>query len=217
MTNTDETVSISQKLWNDNISIAQDCLAHPFVRGIGDGCLSHDAFKVYVGQDAFFLRSFFKAYALGASRCDDEQVSRAFYGLMGGVLEEIELHKKYAEKFAIDLSRIRPIRSCQAYTDFLLRVAHTGYVDEILAAMVPCMRLYAFLGSELSKDYDDTSMYKEWITTYSARDFQLLVEKIEHLLDSVYVRGHRVEELYGYAMQCELSFFDGPLREVEHG
>ena len=61
-------VPLHKTLWQDNQALAEECLAHPFVRGLGDGSLDPEVFKHYVPQDAFFLEAFFSAYALGAVR-----------------------------------------------------------------------------------------------------------------------------------------------------
>ena len=42
-----------------------------------------------------------------------------------------------------------PNPACRAYTDFLLRTAWHTSLAETVAAMTPCMRLYAYLGGEL--------------------------------------------------------------------
>ncbi len=46
----------------------QACLEHPFVRGIATGELKRDCFAFYVGQDAFFLESFARAYSITRMR-----------------------------------------------------------------------------------------------------------------------------------------------------
>ena len=51
-------------LWMSNLDLAQACLAHPFVRALGEGTLNADLFRTFIAQDAFFLRAFQKAYAL---------------------------------------------------------------------------------------------------------------------------------------------------------
>lgn len=44
----------------------------------------------------------------------------------------------------------------------------------IIAAMVPCMRLYAFLGAELSQGRElEGHPYREWIETYASPAFQV--------------------------------------------
>ncbi|MBC7600053.1 MAG: hypothetical protein H7238_13685 [Polaromonas sp.] len=45
-------------LWQENARLADDCLHHPFVRGLADGTLEPETFKRYVVQDAFFLNAF---------------------------------------------------------------------------------------------------------------------------------------------------------------
>lgn len=43
-----------------------------------------------------------------------------------------------------------------------------------VAALVPCMRLYAFLGTELGRGRDLTGHpYRDWIETYASQDFQV--------------------------------------------
>ncbi len=58
-------------LWAANVDVAQACLAHPFVRALGDGTLAPDLFRAFIAQDAFFLRAFLKAYALALARSED--------------------------------------------------------------------------------------------------------------------------------------------------
>ena len=55
-------MSLSHQLWQASAALAQACLDHPFVQGIGDGSLSRSRFAGYVGQDAFYLRAFARAY-----------------------------------------------------------------------------------------------------------------------------------------------------------
>ena len=48
-------------LWKQNRVLAEECLAHPFIHGLGEGNLETEVFKRYVAQDAFFLRAFLSA------------------------------------------------------------------------------------------------------------------------------------------------------------
>jgi len=202
---------LSDTLWQANQDMAQACLAHPFVQAIADGSLDREAFKRYMAQDAFFLRAFLQAYALAAARSSDLRQVRALYELMGGVLDELKLHANYAVRLGIDLDDITPLPVTRSYTDFLARVAFGEPVEVILAAMVPCMRLYAYLGSQLALKHDPHNPYSDWITTYASKEFAELTEKIESLLNRSGNRSKAVGEAYRYAMQCELSFFDAPL------
>ncbi len=197
-------------LWQRNSDLARECLSHPFVRGIADGSLDRDAFKRYVAQDAFFLRAFFRAYALAAAKCDHLEQARTFWRLMEGVLEELKLHAKYSTDLGIDLSNVEPLPAARAYTDFLLRTAWHNGVDQIVAAMVPCMRLYAFLGQKLAPCVHREHPFHKWIATYSGDEFEALAAELEALLDALAQDTPEVRDAYRYAMQCELQFFTAP-------
>ena len=202
-------------LWKLNEHLANKCLEHPFVQGIKDGTLNEDAFKLYVAQDTFFLRAFRQAYALAIAKCDDTETARMLHKLMSGILEELNLHKEYSKKLGIDINNVKPLSACRAYTDFLLRIAYQKGVDEIVAAIAPCMVLYAFIGRKLAEDYNRESKYIDWINTYSNEDTQNLAKEMENLLDTVTKDTEEVRDAYTYAMQLELDFFSAPLESVK--
>ena len=142
---------LHRTLWARNAGLADACLRSSFVRGLADGTLDPEAFRRYIAQDAFFLRAFFSAYALAAARTADRlDVARRLHALMQGVLDELELHRAYAERLDIDLDSVTPNAAARGYTDFLARTAWNAEVGETIAAMTPCMRLYAWLGQQLS-------------------------------------------------------------------
>ncbi len=202
---------LHESLWQENAEIAERCFQHPFVQGLADGTLEADAFGRYVAQDAFFLKAFLRAYALAAAKCDDWNESEVFHELMGGVLEELKLHRSYAAELDIELDNVRPYAATSAYTDFLLRVAWQESLAEIIAAMVPCLRLYSHLGSKLTTALRAKHPYEKWIKTYSQQEFKELCSMLEALLDKMASDSPNVRRYYNYAMQCELNFFSAPL------
>ncbi|MCT7951452.1 TenA family protein [Ancylothrix sp. C2] len=199
-------MSLSESLWRLNEDLAIACLQNKFVQGIASGSLPKYQFSYYVGQDAFFLEAFARAYCVAAARCGDWQGFEVFHGLASGVLEELKLHKSYAKKWGVNLAEVRPAAATRRYTDFLLATAWSSEVGVTAAAMVPCMRLYAFLGQSLAKNGIPDHVYGEWIATYSNVEFEGLAKQLETLLDS-YAVGEKETEAYRYAMQCELDFF----------
>ena len=198
-------------LWDSNLDLVRACLAHPFVQALGDGTLKSDLFRVFIGQDAFFLRAFLKAYALALARSEDAEAIAAFYDLIGGVLDELKLYRAYAAELGIDLQRVVANPACRAYTDFLLRTAWHTSLGETLAAMTPCMRLYAYLGGELVSKCSGRHPYRGWIEAYSSEEFGRLATRLEALLDRIAEDTREVQESYRYALQCELNFFSGVL------
>ena len=198
-------------LWNENAELVRRCLEHPFVRGLADGSLCRDNFRRYVAQDAFFLRAFLKAYALAAAKCDDFERACVLHDLMTGVLDELKLHGSYSATLGIDLDDVEPYTATTAYTDFLLRVAWHGSLAEIIAAMVPCMRVYQHLGNELAALLRPDHPYEQWIKTYAGDDFGQLCARLESLLDEIASNSPAVQDAYRYAMQYELDFFSAPM------
>lgn len=211
----DVNLSIAQQLWQANQDIALACLNHPFVQGIGNGKLEREKFAYYVGQDAFFLQAFARAYSIAAAKAKDFQIFQIFHNLVGGVLQELELHHTYAQKWHVDLSKITPGNGTKRYIDFLLATAWSCDISLIAAAMCPCMRLYAFLGQELARNGIPQHNYTDWIQTYSSGDFDGLAESLEDLLERTSQLNHQhqnqqldlLNSTYRYAMVCELEFF----------
>jgi thiaminase/transcriptional activator TenA len=201
-------------LWQRNADVARSCLEHPFVRGLADGSLEFAAFKRYVAQDAFFLRAYLRAYALAATWSNDLDQVQQFQPLMKSILRELELHGKYVATLGVDLACVQPYWETSAYTDFLLRVTWQHALDEIVAALVPCMRLYRFLGTELTAFLRPNHPYEEWITSYASDWFKGRSDRLESILDRAATDSPTVREVYRYAMQCELVFFSAPMKAV---
>jgi thiaminase/transcriptional activator TenA len=200
-------MTLSSDLWHAHQEVATACLEYPFVQGIAAGTLPQSCFAYYVGQDAFFLEAFARAYSIAAARSPDWEGFNAFHGLAGGVLEELKLHQAYAAGWGVDLNTIVPARATRRYTDFLLATAWSSPVGLTAAAMSPCMRLYAFLGQELAKQGILEHSYAGWIRTYSSDEFESLASQLEGLVDRYGEAMPLTSSTYHYAMQCEYDFF----------
>jgi thiaminase/transcriptional activator TenA len=201
-------VSLAQILWEQHTDLARQALGNPFVRGLSDGTLSKECFQRYVTQDAFFLEAFARAYALAIAHSPDREGLREFHDLIGGVLEELQLHAGYAAQWGIDLERVQPVQATLNYTDFLLQTASLGSVGELCAAMTPCMRLYAFLGQSLRREsMSADNPYQDWVRTYAAQEFEALAARLERLLNRYAEDTPQVRQAYRRAMQLEIAFF----------
>jgi thiaminase/transcriptional activator TenA len=203
----DDMHGLAATLWSANADLAQACLANGFVGGLADGSLPIERFRDYVTQDAYFLDAFARAYALALARSPDDYGLTAFHALIGGVLEELELHSQYAARWQVDLRQTVAAEATLAYTEFLLTTASLRSVGEICAAMTPCMRLYAYLGQRLSLTGDSSTPYLEWIQTYASSAFESLAGTLESLLDRYATDTEPVRAAYRRAMELELAFF----------
>ncbi|EFJ50063.1 hypothetical protein VOLCADRAFT_89047 [Volvox carteri f. nagariensis] len=125
-----------------------------------------------------------------------------------------------------------PSAATKAYTDFLMEVAEDGGQDggvvEILAAMLPCSRLYGFLGCALKAAHagagggggggagggggggaPSQGEYWEWVRTYSSPEYLAIPALKEAVFDRLAVHADRAKllSLYRRAMQLEAEFF----------
>ena len=198
--------ALSARLWAANADLAEAALGHRFVRGLADGSLPREAFAGYVAQDAYFLQSFARGYALGVARSPDRAALETFADLLAGVREELHLHAAYAQRWGVDLGSVEPAPATLAYTDFLLATAWLGGIGLICAAMTPCMRLYAHLGQRLAAE-GVTGPYEQWVTTYADSGFEALAARLEALLDDHAEDTTEVQRAYRRAMQLEVDFF----------
>ena len=201
-------MSLARTLWEENATLADVALGHPFVRGIADGSLPPERFAAYIAQDAFFLDGFLRAYALALAHSPTRASLEAFADLIAGAREELRVHDAYAARLGIDLTGVVPSAATRAYSDFLLaRASQT--VGLACAAMTPCMRLYAYLGQSLVGS--DAGAYAEWVRTYADPGFEELAVQLERLLDTHATDEPETHKTYRQAMELEIAFFDDVL------
>ena len=200
-------MSLARQLWQANADWAGKILAHPFVQGLGDGSLATASFKGYVAQDAYFLDAFARAYAFCLAHGTTREDLFGFAELIAGVLEELKLHQGYTEKLEISLDDVTPLPATRAYVEFLLHTARQGQLGETIAAMTPCMRLYAFLGQSLAEK-NVAPAYADWVKTYADPGFEALSARLEELLDRHAVDSPVVRANYRRAIELEYGFFD---------
>lgn len=200
-------MTVSGELWKANQDLADTCLSHPFVQGIADGTLARQKFTYYLGQDAFFLETFARAYSIAAAKAPDWEGFSIFHKLAGGVLEELRLHQGYAAFWGVDLQAVEPAAATRRYTDFLLATCWGSDVGSIAIAATPCMRLYSFLGKELARNGIPEHSYADWIRTYSSPEFDWLACQLEDLGDRYAEVTAIARSTYRYAMLCERDFF----------
>ena len=198
---------LAADLWTASADQAARILAHPFVRGLGEGTLALPSFKGYVAQDAYFLEAFARAYAFCLANSVAREDLHGFAGLIEGVLDELKLHAGYANRWNVELAGVVPGPATRAYTEFLLETARRGNLGETIAAMTPCKRLYAFLGQSLARGRV-AAPYADWVSTYADPGFEALAASLETLLDRHATDTPGVRANYRRAMDLEYGFFD---------
>jgi thiaminase (transcriptional activator TenA) len=185
-------VTFSQILYEKVKDIWTQTHQHPFVTGMGKGDLPIESFIRYMKQDYVFLIDYSKLFALGTIKAKDMDTMSTFAKLLHDTLHgEMELHRQYAEKFGItkeQLEETKPTPINLAYTRYMLNVAHTGSLEELVSALLPCMWSYWEIGKMLKKQYpgsEEHPLYGEWVTMYASEEFGFLASWLINLLDNL--------------------------------
>ena len=128
---------------------------HPFIRGIGDGSLPPEKFRLFVRQDYPYLVDYVRSLAIACARSPDLELAAHFARRVRTILNvEMGLHRSYAAEWGIapeELEAERMAPETRAYADFLLRTASLGNFAELAAALLPCVWGYVELGKALAR------------------------------------------------------------------
>ena len=166
-------------------------LAHPFVRGLGDGTLPADRFGFYLEQDYLFLVEYCRVFGLASAKARELAVMGLFSGLLNDTLQtEMQLHRDYCKRLGIADAALTGARAApvtHGYTRHLLSTAYSGSIVEIVAAVLPCQLGYVEIATALERESGgaNNSFYREWIKTYTSPEFVAGAERLVKLLDQL--------------------------------
>jgi thiaminase/transcriptional activator TenA len=201
----------SQPIWDQ-------VLEHPFIRGIADGSLPDQTFRYYIGQDYKYLVEYGRARAAAVVKASDLETMQIFaesvtYILVGETL----FHRRAAEYFGRKLTDFlegEKAPTNQAYASYLLAVAHTGTFGELVAACLPCLWGYGYVGRELlARGLPDHPLYADWIRTYGGDELRARSDRMCGLLDRIAERADadqraKLAQHYLTCSRYEWMFFD---------
>lgn len=189
----------------------------PFVKGLGDGSLDRKRFEYYMAQDALYLRGFGRALAAAAAKADtSEEIAFFAKAAHDAIVVETSLHEGTVGKVEEDA---RPSPTCNAYTSFVLGLAHTQGYPELVAGVLPCFWVYADVGERLMAKAGDLSAhpYGDWIATYADEEFAQATEQVKTIADRLAERADeftvaRMREAFTRATTYEWMFWDAAWR-----
>lgn len=179
--------SFSEELWQGIADVYDAILAHPFVTGLTDGTLPHDAFAFYVVQDVLYLQRYAQALAAVASRAPDTAGTEMFARHAADVIAvEQTLHGSLLAGLGIDpaaAATAEPAPTTLAYTSYLLATAHGGSYAEGVGAVLPCYWIYWEVGKELLGRGSPDPRFQRWIGTYGGEEFGEAVRGVLDIAD----------------------------------
>lgn len=198
---------------------------HPFVEQLGAGTLPKPAFQHYLIQDYLFLKQFIRAFALGVYKAETLEDMRFFQSMIDAILNtEMALHVTSSKEWGIaehTLENTAEAHATVAYTRYVLDVAMTGDVLDLMVALSPCMLGYAEIATRLLPLSPADNPYLPWIETYSGEEYKAVAAASNEYLNTLFTRlgtPQRLAKLhtvFSTATQLEAAFWLTPMTEAD--
>jgi thiaminase/transcriptional activator TenA len=177
------------ELWDDITEIYRAILDHPFLTGLTDGTLPHEAFAFYVVQDALYLQRYASALAGVASRAPDTAATEMFARhAADAIAVEQTLHGSLLADLGIDAvtaSAAQPAPTNLAYTSYLIATVTAGSYPEGVGVVLPCYWIYWEVGKELLRRGSPDPRYQRWIDMYGSEEFGDVVQGVLDVTDRI--------------------------------
>lgn len=223
-------LSYTDVWWADAAPVLQETIDCAFLVGLRDGTLEPEVFAGYLAQDVHYLRAYERhlaalgvgapgagagsgAGAGAASASAAAGAAAAFWAAaaQGCADEARDLHhRRLAGSHADD--PVHP--TCAGYLAHLQEAADSGSRAVLAAAVLPCFRVYAWVGSQLGVAPDGHA-FADWITAYGDPGFAASSAEATRLVEEAAraatpdERG-RMARAFRRSTEWELAFFRMP-------
>jgi len=173
-------ILFSDEAWQRTARLREAIHRLPFNTELASGLLAPDRFQGYITQDALYLGRFSRALAIAAAKAPDIDAMQSFaQSVLSAVAVEQALHGRYMQEFGIDLAELGEAEmspDCLAYTSYLLAAAYHEPWEVLVAALLPCFRIYWDVGCAIAQTAAPENPYRAWIDTYADKRFGKAVE-----------------------------------------
>ncbi|KAL3888151.1 hypothetical protein ACJMK2_000531 [Sinanodonta woodiana] len=199
---------LSEYLWKSTQSQQQDALMSKFIQGIQHGNLDPTDFGGYMVQDSVYCYYCKGDIDIAATKATDptlkeflEQRSKSF----------VKYYEYLFNKWHIrDPSGIEMNQACKDYANLEKNVAETMDPLYLIVALLPCYKLWPWLGSQISKSTHDFGVYKNWVTE-NLNPSSDSYRQLERIIDDAFlVKAINKEQallVYKGCMTGEANFF----------
>ena len=173
-------IRFSEEAWGRTRRLREAIHRLPFNTELAAGSLARDRFQGYITQDSLYLGRFSRALAIAAARAPDSDAMQSFAeSALRAVAVEQALHGRYLREFGIDPARIGEADAspdCLAYTSYLIATAYHEPWEVLVAALLPCFRIYWDVGCVIAQKATAENPYRVWINTYADERFGKAVQ-----------------------------------------
>lgn len=206
-----EEEPLSVYLWNKTQIYQQEALHSGFIQGLKDVSLDPQAFGGFMTQDSKFCCEATKSIKKAASKAETtlvrqflEKKAKSYWSYSNDLCNTWHIANEGGNADGIILGK-----ACQAYVD------HESYVAEnlksiyFIVAMIPCAKLWPWLGGEIGADMNTFGVYTDWVNENlnpkgDAKQYEVFIN---------YAEAHGIIErevalqVYTGSMKGEADFF----------
>ena len=211
-----ETISKSLRIWDE-------CVKSDFISELTRGTLPIEKFKNYMVQDSIYLKHYARVYGKAIFHSTNLRDIQIYYSILSFVTDtESAVRINYLSSFGMtddDIELIQPLQENQNYIDFLLNIAESGNICEILMAVLPCMMSYSYIFRKIADEPDTSkSQYWDFIQDYADDQYyedciswgKFADHKCENLTEN---EKNRLSKIFEEASTLELDFWKMAYKE----
>lgn len=200
---------LSEYLWKSTKAQQQNALKSKFVQGLQNGTLDPTDFGGYMVQDS--------VYCYHSKESIDTSAKKAKDPVLKDFLEKrSESYKKYYEELfttwhirdptGIDLSK-----ACADYAALEKEVAETMISLYLIVALIPCSKLWPWLGKKISNPPKKFGVYESWVNSNFDPNYDGY-KKLDKIIDDAFLVGaidkEQAVRVYSGCMTGEANFFN---------
>lgn len=202
--------SWTDRWWEDVSEVLQETIDCAFLVGLRDGTLDPAVFASYLAQDVHYLRAYERHLSTLASWSTGAAAAFWAASAQGCADEARDLHhRRLAGTHADD--PVHP--TCAGYLAHLQAAADSGSPAVLAAAVLPCFRVYAWVGTQLGVA-PPAHPFADWIGAYGDPGFASAAasatEEVERLAAAAPTERGRMARAFRRSTGWELAFFRMP-------
>ncbi|XP_052797733.1 uncharacterized protein LOC128229882 isoform X1 [Mya arenaria] len=204
-----EETPFSEYLWQQTTLYQQQSLKSHFVQEISKASLNPVDFGAYIIQDNSYVFNAAESVAIAASNATDANL-KAFLEA-----RYVSYKKYYEEAFRTwhigDASGVKLGKECADYVNHERNVALTMPSIYTIVSMIPCAKLWPWIGKQIKADTGNFGVYTEWVReNFDPNNHGS--DKYETMINNAAAQGHidksQALKVYMNSMMGEVEFFN---------
>ena len=198
----------TERWWSDVAPVLAATIDGDFLVGLRDGTLDPEVFAAYLAQDVHYLRAYEQHLATLAGWSTGAAATFWSVAADGCAAEARDLHhRRLAGTRAGD-----PVHEvCAGYLAHLQEAAASGSAGVLAAAVLPCFRVYAWVGTRLGRA-PEGHPFGDWIAAYGDPGFAVAADGATALVEELALAAgpderRRMARAFRRSTEWELAFF----------